>query len=150
MKKLFGFANKTAAGADFTYFNEKRVEIPKLTIEKWKHLIAKIETLPSIIMSIFAARSSSDLSVYVIAALDAGLDEIVDLVSVLTDIPSEWIMKNVGLNELLDFIEKTARKNDFGEAGKKFRAVLGKFIPETARRAFPWTNGSSNAPSASE
>ncbi len=146
----FNRENKTAL-ADTIDFGGQRVQVPKLTIKKWRMLLDNIQTLPQIFIDVLMARGSSDFTATVTAALSVALDEIIELVSVLTELDKEWIEENVDHNELLNYVEKTVQKNDFAEAGKKFRAVFGSMIPSAAFRSpSPSMNGSSNVPSNSE
>ncbi|MFC5528469.1 hypothetical protein [Cohnella yongneupensis] len=132
MKGIFNRANNSANNADYIDFGGNRIEIPKLTIAKWRLLFDRVETLPSILINIFSSRNSSNFSATLIAGLGLVLDEIVELVSVLTGREREWIEENVDHNELIEFITKTAEKNDFASAVKKFSAAFGKWVKNGA------------------
>lgn len=146
----FGRENKAATMADVINFGGKSVEIPKLTIAKWKLLFDRIETLPSVLLNVFSARNTSDFSATLVAGLSLVLDEVVELVAVLTDLDKEWIEQNVDQNELIDFIAKTVEKNDLSAAVKKFRGVFGNLMARAVRNTSPSANGSSSVGSSSE
>ncbi|WP_217597172.1 hypothetical protein [Cohnella sp. GbtcB17] len=145
----FNRANKAAA-ADYIQFGGKQVAIPKLTIAKWKLLFEHIESLPMIIINVLAARRTADFTATVVASLGMTLDEIVRLTAVLTELEPEWIEDNVTHDELIEFLTRTASKNNLQDAAKKFRAALGKWkAPGAANDPLASPNGSSTAPSDS-
>lgn len=113
---------------DHVYFDDLKVEIPKLTVAKWKKLFQTVEDLPRLIVSVLEARArgTDDFVATVVVATTMAFDEIVKLVSVLTDIPAEEIENKADLNELIDFLKKTAEKNNLDEAAKKFQSVLAR------------------------
>lgn len=113
-------------------FGGEQIEVPKLTIEKWKLLISNIETLPSLVINVLAARDTSDFTANVVAAADLAIDEVVELVAVLTDKSPEWIEKNVDMKEMVNFISATAKKNDLVDAAKKCRAALSRWTGSPA------------------
>jgi hypothetical protein len=110
---------------DHVYFGDTKVEIPKLTVAKWKALFETIETLPSLIVNILAAKGSKDFTATAVVASSLALDEIVKMVSAVTGLDVEFIENNADHNDLFDFIVKIAKKNDLGEAAKKFQNALG-------------------------
>lgn len=128
-------------------FGGKKIEIPKLTVAKWRLLFDRIEILPSVLLNIFSARNSSDFTATIVAGTGLIIDEVVELISALTGYDPQWIEENVTHTELIDFITNTVQKNDLVEAGKKFRAAFGKMLPLASNAASPSTNGSSTAPS---
>lgn len=149
---IFKRENKPAGNADFIDFGGRRVEVPKLTIAKWKLLFDQIETLPQILLNVFASRNTADFTPAIVAALGLALDEVINLVAALTGLEPEWIEENVTHTELITFIERTVKKNDLQEAAKKFRAAFGKWATalSAAVNNQSSTTGSSNAQSSSE
>ncbi|MFF2886638.1 hypothetical protein [Paenibacillus sp. NPDC057967] len=123
------FLNKSA---DSVMLGDKSVKIPKLTPEKYKLLFERIETLPSIIVNVLAARHSGDFVATLIVGANLTLDEAVGIVAVLSDIDAEYISKNADLAEISEFIRLTLEKNDLQRALKNFRAVLGQFVTKPA------------------
>jgi hypothetical protein len=108
-------------------FGGEQIEIPKLTIEKYQLLIAQMEVLPSLLMSIWGAKGTVDLATTIIAASQLAGEEVSRLVGVLTGKDPEWIRKDVAMNEVIHFLKETAKKNDLVEAAKKCRAALLKW-----------------------
>lgn len=122
---MFTRFNKPAE--EYVYLGDKRVEIPKLTVAKWKALFTAVETLPQLILSVLSAKGSPSFGATAVVAASMALDEAINIVAAITGIEAQYIEDNASLTELVDFIAKTARKNDLHEAAKKFRAVLGRF-----------------------
>ncbi|WP_409346763.1 hypothetical protein [Paenibacillus sp. MBLB4367] len=117
---------------DHVFFGGTKVGIPKLTIEKWERLFETVETLPNTIVSVLAAKNTDDFVATFVVGITMMLDEVVNMVAAVTDLEPEWIKKNADHNELLDFIAKTAKKNDLEAAVKKFRAAFGKWAAKAA------------------
>ncbi|SEM81836.1 hypothetical protein [Paenibacillus sp. OV219] len=113
---------------DFVMFGEKRVDIPKLTVAKWKALFGKVETLPQLLLDVIASRQTSDFTATVLVGIQMAFDEIVELVAVLTELEPAWIEENVDHNELIQFISRTVQRNNLNEAAKKFLAPFGKLL----------------------
>lgn len=115
--------NKSAVSGDGVFLGDKLVEIPKLTPAKYKLLFGRIETLPQVIAHIVSARGKSDFMSTALIGVDIALDEVVEVIAILTGIESEYIRENVGINELTTFIVQTLEKNDLSATIKNFRAV---------------------------
>ncbi|WP_217587005.1 hypothetical protein [Lentibacillus saliphilus] len=95
------------------YLGKKRAEIRKLSPSDFKHLMGSIEYLPSLVYQVVSARKNNDLYVIFLQAADMAMDEIVNLVSVITDIDEDYIYKNVGLDELYEFLKRMTEFNNF-------------------------------------
>ncbi|MDP5274354.1 hypothetical protein [Chengkuizengella axinellae] len=115
---------------DTVKLGNKNVEIPKLTIAKWKLLFDNIQALPQIILNILAVKDTKDFSSTLIVGTGMAIDEIVGMVAVITGLDVEYIEENADINELSTFIYKTIKKNDLQESVKNFRAVLGSMKQE--------------------
>ncbi|WP_308637721.1 hypothetical protein [Paenibacillus silvisoli] len=113
---------------DYVMFGEKRVEIPKLTVQKWKALFGKVETLPQLVLDVLSSRQTSDFNAKLILGIEMALDEIVELVAVLTELEPSWIEEKVDHNELIVFVAKTIQRNNLNEAAKKYLAPFGKLL----------------------
>ncbi|MEN2464907.1 hypothetical protein [Ornithinibacillus sp. JPR2-1] len=107
------------------YLNKKRVEIPKLTPEKWKKLFSKVDMIPGLVVQVMSA-PKSDFYAYIVEALNLALDEVVEIVSVLTDIEVDYIRKNVGLDELLEYLQRTVKLNRLDTTVKNVKSLLPK------------------------
>lgn len=106
---------------------EKRVDIPKLTIAKWKALFGAIETLPNTLVNVLAAKGTEDFTATALVGAEIAIDEVVRIISVVTEVEAEYIEQHADLAELTTFIAKTIEKNDFQTVVKNFRAVASWF-----------------------
>lgn len=110
---------------DCVYFGDTCVEIPKLTVAKWKALFEAVETLPRLLVNVLSARGTDEFVASAVVATSLALDEIVKVVAVLTGLDPKFIEENADHNEIIEFIVKTAQKNDLERAAKNFQSVLG-------------------------
>lgn len=123
---------------------DKRVPIPKLTIAKWKLLFAEIGSLPNIISDVLQARDTVSFSATLTVAFEMAADDVLRIVSVLTDEPVEWLEEQADPVQIIDFIVATANYNNLGEAAKKYRAAFAKWMASPAApmvEPSPSTNG---------
>ncbi|NBI30774.1 hypothetical protein [Chengkuizengella marina] len=109
---------------DTVKIGNKNVEIPKLTISKWKLMFDNIQSLPQIILNILAVKGTKDFSSTLIVGAEMAIDEAVEMVAVIAGLDAKYIEENADMNELTTFIYKTIKKNDLQESVKNFRAVL--------------------------
>jgi hypothetical protein len=105
------------------FLHEKKVEIPKLTPERWKKLFEKVDMLPGIIVQVLLAPKENFYST-VLTAIDLMIDEVVEVVALLTEIDAEYIKKNVGIDELIEFMTKTVKKNRLAGMVKNLQSLL--------------------------
>lgn len=101
----------------------KTVKVRKITIGQWRGLFSTIETLPQMVLAVLTAKPE-ERAAYVMAALDHALDEIVEVVAVLTGIEAEWIADNTAPDELMAYFVKAAQVNNFGALLKNAQSVL--------------------------
>lgn len=105
------------------YLGEKRVKIEKLTIVKWRELFGTVDKLPGLIVQVLSA-PSEDFYAYIISALDLAFDEIAEIVALLTGLETEFIQKNVGLDELFEYLARTVKRNRLDEMVKNVKSLL--------------------------
>ncbi len=105
------------------FLHEKKVEIPKLTPERWKQLFQTIDQLPGLIVQVLLAPKDEFYS-YIITACDLALDEVVQLTAILSDVDEEYIRKNVGIDEIILFITKTVKRNQLVSTVKNLQGLL--------------------------
>ena len=113
--------------SDYTVLAGKSVKIPKLTPAKYKALLERVESLPAIISAIASTWREDDAVTVILAGIDRGLDEVVELVAILADVDAALLHEEADLSEISEFIRLTIEKNDLQRALKNFRAVLGHF-----------------------
>jgi len=110
---------------NYVFLHDKRVEVPKLTPEKWKKLFERLDLLPGLIVQVFLAPKDEFYST-VLSVCHLALDEVTDIVAVLSDVEEEYLRKNVGLNEIVDFIVRTIKRNRLDETVKNLKSLLPK------------------------
>ncbi|AWB45274.1 hypothetical protein DCC85_14265 [Paenibacillus sp. CAA11] len=108
----------------------KPVKVGKITIAQWRELFNVINTLPQLLISILVAPQADRLPTFIVA-IENSLDDVVNVVSVLTGLDAEWIEQNASIDELVAFFTATARANNFGDVLKNVQSALKLANPET-------------------
>ncbi|WP_379161372.1 hypothetical protein [Paenibacillus sp. sgz5001063] len=99
------------------------VKVRKVTIKQWRELFTVVGTLPQMLISVMTAPEESRIS-YLLAVVEHALSDVVNVVSVLTDLEAEWIDENVAPDELMAYFTAVARVNDFGGLLKNVQGAL--------------------------
>lgn len=123
MKSLF--SKETALGKNEMYLGDKRVKINKLTPNKWRQLFETVDKLPGLIVQVLTA-PADDFYAYVISACDLALDEVVNIVAILSDVDSEYIRENVGIDEIIEYLTRTVQRNRLDQTVKNLTSLLPK------------------------
>lgn len=110
------------------YLGDKKVEIKKLTPVLWKKLFETVDRLPGLIVQVMLAPKNEFYS-YVISAAEIAMDEVIQVVSVLSDLDVDYISEKAGLDEIINYLVKTIKKNNLQDVVKNFKSLLQK--PET-------------------
>ena len=118
-------SNITALGEYEMMLGEQRVKIEKLTIAKWRELFAVIDKLPGLIVQILSA-PQEDFYAYVVTGLDIAVEELAQIVSVLTGLEMDYIVNNVGVDELFEYMSKTVKRNRLEDVVKNVKSLLPK------------------------
>ena len=114
--------------SDTVKIGGKSVKVGKITIAQWRELFTVVETLPQLLLTVTAAAPEDRLP-YLVVAIEKSLSDVVNVVSVLTEIDAEWIENNAGVDELVTFFVETARANNFGQLLKNVRGALSQAKP---------------------
>ncbi|GAA0840463.1 hypothetical protein GCM10008915_35990 [Bifidobacterium pullorum subsp. gallinarum] len=114
--------------SDTVKIGGKAVKVRKITIAQWRELFTVIESLPQLLITV-ATAAPADRLPFLIVAVEKSLSDIVNVVSVLTELDAEWIENNAGVDELIAFFVETARVNNFGELLKNVRGALNHAKP---------------------
>lgn len=115
----------TTLGEHEMMLGDKRVKIEKLTIVKWRELFEVVDKLPGLIVQVLTA-SSDDFYAYVVTALDLAADEISQIVSVLSGVEAEYLQKDVGVDELIEYLARTVKRNRLDGVVKNVQSLLPK------------------------
>jgi hypothetical protein len=117
------FTKITALNENEMYLGEKRVRIEKLTIAKWRQLFEAIDKLPGLIVQILTA-PQDDFYAYVISALDIAFEEVAQVVAILSGLEADYIIENVGIDELFEYLARTVKKNRLDSVVKNAKSLL--------------------------
>lgn len=116
LKRVFTKENEVMLG-------EKKVKIEKITPRKWKELFGVIDTLPNLIIQVITA-PREDFVAYLLSAIEFGLDEVIEVVSVLTGIERDYLHDKVGVDELIEYFARMAEYNNLERVLKNVKSLL--------------------------
>ncbi|MEK4349660.1 hypothetical protein MKX41_02355 [Paenibacillus sp. FSL R5-0475] len=102
---------------------DRTVKVRKIPIDGWIQLTGVINTLPELVMGVITAPEGSRTA-YLFAILEHALEDIVQVVSVLTGFETQWIKENVAPDELMAYFTAVARVNNFGGLLKNVQGAL--------------------------
>lgn len=126
--------NLFAPNENQMFLHEKRVEIPKLTPDRWRQLFEKVDMLPGLIVQVLLA-PKDDFYSTVISAAQLAMDEVTEMVAILSDLEVEYVRKNVGLHEIVEFLVKTVKRNQLGDMAKNLKSLLPKTDKQKAEKS---------------
>lgn len=116
-------AKITALNENETYLGDKRVRIEKLTIAKWRKLFETVDKLPGLILQVLTAPQENFYE-YVLTALDLALEEVAQVVSVLSGLDFDYIVEHVGIDEQVEYLAKTVKLNRLDAVAKNVKSLL--------------------------
>jgi len=120
--------------SDTVKIGGKSVKVRKITVAQWRELFTVIETLPQVLLTVITAAPAERLP-YLVVAIEKSISDVVNVVSVLTELDADWIENNASVDELVEFFVETARVNNFGEMLKNVRGVLTQAGPKAEMAA---------------
>lgn len=118
-------AKITALNENEMYLGDKRVRIEKLTIVKWRQLFETVDKLPGLIVQVLTA-PQENFYAYVLTAFNLALDEVAHVVAVLSGIDYEYILENVGIDEQIEYLARTVKRNRLDTVAKNVQSLLPK------------------------
>lgn len=116
VKKLFNSRGYVTLG-------DKKVEVPKLNYRKYKQMQDVIQMLPGVIFSLIITPPDNYYQMALVA-LDGTIDELYGIVAVLSEIDREYLEEEAGVNEVIDYLVATVKKNDFAKTVKNVKSLL--------------------------
>ncbi|PKH09863.1 hypothetical protein [Planomicrobium sp. MB-3u-38] len=125
---------------DVVYLGDKKAHVKKLTPALWKEVFSAIDMLPGLAFQVITA-PKANLTAYLIEAFDLALEEMIEIVSKLSGIESDYLFNNAGLDELIEYVFYTVKKNRLDEVSKNIKGLLPKHQvdqpeePETREKA---------------
>ncbi|MDW0113762.1 hypothetical protein QT711_11240 [Sporosarcina saromensis] len=115
---------------DTVLLGKKKAEVKKLTPALWKKVFGAIDLLPGVALQVFSA-PRKDLSAYLLQAFDVALEEMLEIVSLVSDIDKEYLYHNAGLDELIEYVYLTIKKNRLDQTAKNLKGLLKQPQAET-------------------
>lgn len=116
-------AKITALNENEMYLGDKRVRIEKLTIVKWRQLFEAVDKLPGLIVQILTAPQENFYE-YVLTALDLALEEVAQVVAILSGVDFDYIVEHVGIDEQVEYLAKTVKRNRLDTVAKNVKSLL--------------------------
>lgn len=113
----------TALNENEMYLGDKRVRIEKLTIVKWRQLFEAVDKLPGLIVQVLTA-PQENFYAYVLTAFNLALDEVAHVVAVLSGIDYDYILENVGIDEQIEYLARTVKRNRLDSVAKNVQSLL--------------------------
>lgn len=102
---------------------DRTVKVRKVPVGQWRELFAAVNMLPELVMGVMSAPAENRVA-YLFAFLEHALNDVVQVVSVLTGFEPEWIEENVAPDELMAYFTAVARVNNFGGLLKNVQGAL--------------------------
>lgn len=110
-------------GNGYLMLGEKEVEVPKLNYRKYKQMQDVIATLPGVVFSLIVSPPEHYYQ-SALTALDMTIDEIYGITAILSEIDREYLDEEAGVNEVIDYLVATIKKNDFAQTVKNVKSLL--------------------------
>ncbi|WP_162174494.1 hypothetical protein [Paenibacillus sp. FSL R7-269] len=126
MMQLFKRSDKSdipAVDPSAIILGGQAVKVRKVTIGQWRELYSVVGNLPQMLISVVTAPTDSRIP-YLLAVVESAIDDVVNVVAVLTGLEPAWINENVSPDELMAYFVAVARVNDFGGLLKNVQGAL--------------------------
>ncbi|MEH7651771.1 hypothetical protein [Bacillus safensis] len=121
---LFGIGTKKVS-SELT-LGDKAVQIPKLTPVKWKALFEVVDRLPHLFITVLSTSGQEDFASTLVAAAKLAMDEVAKIVAVLSGLDEDYILENVGTDEIVEFLIAVVEKNRLQSVAKNLKSLLPK------------------------
>ncbi|MGT4651576.1 hypothetical protein [Bacillus cereus] len=125
---LFGIGTKKVS-SELT-LGDKTVQVPKLTPVKWKALFEVVDRLPHLFITVLSTSGQEDFASTLVAAAKLAMDEVAKIVAVLSGLDEDYILENVGTDEIIDFLIAVVEKNRLQSVAKNLKSLLPKAAAE--------------------
>lgn len=110
---------------DVVLLGNKKAEVKKLTPALWKRVFSSLDTIPGLVLSLMQA-PKEDLAAYLIQAFDMSLDEMLEIISSLSGIEKDYLHDEAGLDDLIEYLYLTVKKNRIDQTTKNLKSLLMK------------------------
>lgn len=102
---------------------DKAVKIEKVTPRQYKELFSVIGSIPNLLVSVMEA-PKEEYAVYMLSALEVGLEDFINVVSMLTGIEEDYLYDNVGLDEITEYLVRMSEHNNLENTLKNVKSLL--------------------------
>ncbi|WP_216667753.1 hypothetical protein [Sporosarcina jiandibaonis] len=102
---------------------DKKVEVKKLTPALWKKVFGAVDLLPGVALQVFSA-PKDDMGAYLLQAFDVVQEELIEIISLVSDVDADYLHNNAGLDELIEYVYLTIRKNRLDQTAKNLKGLL--------------------------
>ena len=114
---------KRVLNKDAVLLGNKKAEVKKLTPALWKKVFSAIDLLPGVALQVFTA-PKEDMSIYLLQAFDVALEEMIEIVSLVSGVDKDYLFNNAGLDELVEYVFLTIKKNRLDQTAKNLKGLL--------------------------
>lgn len=110
---------------DTVLLGVKRAEVKKITPAIWRQLFSTLDQLPLLLLTVFQAPKEKQAA-YFVEALNLSLDEVLEIIHIITGIDKDYLEKEVGIDELAEYFVMTFKKNRLDTLSKNLKSLLQK------------------------
>ena len=116
-------AKKDLLPPDSVYLGDKIIRVRKITFEVLEQITEVLERIPYLLIKL-ATSQDEEFHQYLVGAMSIASDEIVKVVAILSGLEADYIKKEVGVNEIFDYLRKVMDKNDLSKTVKNVISLL--------------------------
>lgn len=121
---------KRTLGNDELLLGDKKVAVKKLTPALWKKVFGAMDKLPGVAIQVFNA-PKEDMAAYLLQAFDVVQEELIEIISLVSDIDADYLHNNAGMDELIEYVFLTIKKNRLDQTAKNLKGLLKQPEAET-------------------
>lgn len=114
---------KRTLGNDELLLGDKKIVVKKLTPALWKKVFGALDKLPGVAIQVFNA-PKEDMAAYLLQAFDVVQEELIEIISLVSDIDADYLHNNAGMDELIEYVFLTIKKNRLDQTAKNLKGLL--------------------------
>lgn len=119
---------KRVLNKDTILLGNKKAEVKKLTPALWKKVFGALDNIPGIALTLMQV-PKQDLTAYLIQAFDMALDEMLEIISLISGIDKKYLHDDAGMDDLVEYVYLTVKKNRIDQMSKNLGSLLKKPNP---------------------
>ena len=85
-----------------------------------------VDRLPHLFITVLSTSGQEDFASTLVAAAKLAMDEVAKIVAVLSGLDEDYILENVGTDEIIDFLIAVVEKNRLQSVAKNLKSLLPK------------------------